>query len=68
MSIRPLLLLMKAVCFMILCSTFLPLEISRSAAAAKLAEASSVIATWHGESICLGNRPACRNEEVVYRF
>jgi hypothetical protein len=28
----------------------------------------SVIGTWHGESICFGNRPACKNEEVVYRF
>jgi hypothetical protein len=28
----------------------------------------SVIGTWHGESICVGDRPACKNEEVVYRF
>jgi hypothetical protein len=28
----------------------------------------SVIGTWHGESICKGDHPACKNEEVVYRF
>lgn len=27
-----------------------------------------VIGTWIGQSICTGNRPACKNEEVVYRF
>jgi hypothetical protein len=27
-----------------------------------------VLATWKGESICVGNRPACKNEVVVYRF
>lgn len=30
--------------------------------------ASSLIGTWTGESICTGNRPACKNEVVVYRF
>lgn len=30
--------------------------------------APSVIGTWTGESICVGNRPACKNEVVVYRF
>src|SRR5262249_33847674 len=29
---------------------------------------ASVFATWKGESICVGNRPACKNEIVVYRF
>jgi len=28
----------------------------------------SVLGTWKGESICSGNRPACKNEIVVYRF
>lgn len=28
----------------------------------------SVLGTWKGESICTGNRPACKNEVVVYRF
>src|SRR5215510_2243707 len=28
----------------------------------------SVLGTWKGESICVGNRPACKNEIVVYRF
>src|SRR5436305_1657485 len=27
-----------------------------------------VLGTWKGESICVGNRPACKNEVVVYRF
>lgn len=30
--------------------------------------ASSVVRTWSGESICVSNRPACKNETVVYRF
>ena len=30
--------------------------------------ASYVVGTWKGESICVGNRPACKNETVVYRF
>ena len=29
---------------------------------------ASVIGTWSGESICVGDRPACKNETVVYRF
>jgi hypothetical protein len=29
---------------------------------------SSPIGTWRGDSICVGNRPACKNEDVVYRF
>jgi hypothetical protein len=31
-------------------------------------DAPKVAGTWTGESICVGNRPACKNEEVVYRF
>jgi hypothetical protein len=31
-------------------------------------DASSTVGTWTGESICVGNRPACKNEVVVYRF
>lgn len=30
--------------------------------------ASPVVGTWTGESTCFGNRPACKNEVVVYRF
>jgi hypothetical protein len=30
--------------------------------------AASVLGTWKGESICVGNRSACKNEIVVYRF
>ncbi|MFN7930046.1 MAG: hypothetical protein U0Y68_19410 [Blastocatellia bacterium] len=32
------------------------------------AVAPAVLGTWTGESICVGNRPACKNEVVVYRF
>lgn len=28
----------------------------------------TVIGTWTGTSICVGNRPACKDEQVVYRF
>ena len=30
--------------------------------------ASSWIGTWGGESVCVGKRPACKNEVLVYRF
>jgi len=30
--------------------------------------AAGVTGTWSGESVCVGNRPACKNELVVYRF
>jgi hypothetical protein len=30
--------------------------------------AAGVTGTWSGASICVGNRPACKNEVVVYRF
>ncbi len=26
------------------------------------------LGTWTGSSTCVGNRPACKNEQVVYRF
>ena len=35
---------------------------------ARAMDASSVVGTWSGESICVGNRPACKDEVVVYRF
>jgi hypothetical protein len=35
---------------------------------ARAMNASAIVGTWTGESICVGNRPACRNEVVVYRF
>jgi hypothetical protein len=40
----------------------------RPAAAQHHPAASSVVGTWKGESTCVGNRPACKNEVVVYRF
>jgi hypothetical protein len=30
--------------------------------------AGAVLGTWAGSSICVGDRPACKDEEVVYRF
>jgi len=32
------------------------------------ASSDSPYGTWRGESICVGNRPACKDEIVVYRF
>ena len=29
---------------------------------------ASVIGTWNGDSLCVGDRPACKNEDVVYTF
>ena len=57
-------------------SSFALFAVTRSAETAKFAKedaknrrvSSSVIGTWHGESICVGNHPACKKEEVVYRF
>jgi len=44
------------------------LNLSQSAAATSRLVAASVLGTWKGESICVGNRPACKNEIAVYRF
>lgn len=35
---------------------------------ARQMSAAAVVGTWSGESICVSNRPACKNEVVVYRF
>ena len=35
---------------------------------ARAMNASAIVGTWRGESICVGHRPACKNETVVYRF
>ncbi len=29
---------------------------------------SAIVGTWAGTSTCVGGRPACKNEAVVYRF
>jgi hypothetical protein len=42
-------------------------SMQRQPAATQTSQAS-VLATWKGESTCVGNRPACKNEVVVYRF
>jgi hypothetical protein len=41
---------------------------SKAQGLARAMNASSIVGTWTGESICVGNRPACKNETVVYRF
>jgi len=43
-------------------------SLGQSAAAPFRLASPSVLGTWKGESICVGNRPACKNEVVVYRF
>jgi hypothetical protein len=35
---------------------------------ARQVSAASIAGTWTGEWICVGSRPACKNEVVVYRF
>jgi hypothetical protein len=35
---------------------------------ARAMNTSSIVGTWTGQSICVGNRQACKNEVVVYRF
>jgi hypothetical protein len=47
------------------CSPSLPCQSAATAASVTL---DSVLGTWKGESICVGDRPACKNEVVVYRF
>ena len=39
-----------------------------SCLAAKPMTAASILGTWTGTSTCVGNRPACKNEVVVYRL
>jgi hypothetical protein len=41
---------------------------ARSSNDSHSADISIVLGTWTGTSICVGTRPACKNEEVVYRF
>ena len=35
---------------------------------ARAMSAAGITGTWRGESVCLSNRTACKNEVVVYRF
>jgi hypothetical protein len=30
--------------------------------------APSIVGSWRGDSTCVGDHPACKNEDVVYRF
>jgi hypothetical protein len=43
-------------------------SVSQPGSATTSPMAVAVLGTWKGESICVGNRPACKNEIVVYRF
>ena len=49
------------------CICILSLDHISPATASALAP-PSVLGTWKGESLCVGNHPACKNEVVVYRF
>ena len=40
----------------------------RAQGIARPMSAAGVTGTWSGESVCVGNRQACKNELVVYRF
>ena len=40
----------------------------RAQGLARAMNASAIVGTWMGESVCVGNRAACKNEVVVYRF
>ena len=31
-------------------------------------DGSSLVGNWTGDSICVGNRPACHDERVIYRI
>jgi hypothetical protein len=44
-----------------------PLAPGRAAAPARAAPPAA-IGTWAGSSTCVGDRPACKNESVVYRI
>jgi hypothetical protein len=49
----------------------LPLAILTASSHAALGSSQTgkdVFGTWTGQSICVGSRPQCKNEEVVYRF
>jgi hypothetical protein len=41
---------------------------SSTTAAAITDAGSSLVGNWTGDSICVGNRPACHDEQVIYRI
>lgn len=49
-------------------SCFSPSFLCQPATISSIVTSPAVFGTWQGESICVGNRPACKNEVVVYRF
>ncbi|HEX5041763.1 MAG TPA: hypothetical protein VFV75_02595 [Candidatus Polarisedimenticolaceae bacterium] len=42
--------------------------LSGAGTAGTAAPSTGVLGTWAGRSLCVGDRPACKDEEVVYRF
>jgi len=40
----------------------------RGEGTARKISAAGITGTWTGQSSCVGNRPACKDEVVVYRF
>ena len=42
--------------------------LSRPALSAPPPAEPTVLGTWKGESVCVGNNPKCKNEIAVYRF
>ena len=49
-------------------SCFSPSFLCQPATIPSIVTSPAIFGTWKGESICVGNRPACKNEVVVYRF
>ncbi|HZS08219.1 MAG TPA: hypothetical protein VFD58_25520 [Blastocatellia bacterium] len=49
-------------------SYFSPSFLCQPATILSIITSPAIFGTWKGESICVGNRPACKNEVVVYRF
>lgn len=48
--------------------TAAPVSPGRAAGPERATAPPSAIGTWAGTSTCVGNRPACKNESVVYRI
>lgn len=59
-------------CALLIAITTTDLQLVGSPSLAHALDASfnapSIVGTWKGESICVGVRPACKDEKVVYRF
>lgn len=60
--------LLRIVALLILTSCVTRSASARGPHGSATADRAMVLGTWAGRSTCVGNRPACKNEEVVYRF